>query len=59
MDERHVEALEQQLAQDVAEFRRSLIASNPQIDPGDLDRKTGAYAVRRKVALGVFIGACT
>jgi hypothetical protein len=59
MDERHVEALEQQLAQDVAAFRRSLLASNPQIDPADLERKTGAYAVRRKAALGLFICAST
>jgi hypothetical protein len=59
MDERHAEALEQQLGQDVAEFRRSLIASNPSIDPTDLQQKIGAYAVRRKAALGLFICAST
>jgi hypothetical protein len=59
MDERHVEALEQQLTQEVAAFRRSLLASNPRIDPADLEQKTGAYAVRRKAALGLFICAST
>ena len=59
MDERHAEALEQQLAQDVAEYRRSLVASNPSIDPTDLQQRTGAYAVRRKAALGLFISSST
>jgi len=57
MHERHVEALEEELAQDVAEFKRRLIASSPPDGPPDLQQKVGEYAARRKAELGLFICA--
>jgi hypothetical protein len=57
MDTKHVEALEDRLIQDVAEYRRALTKAEPAIGRLELEQKVGAYTASRKAVLGLFIRA--
>lgn len=57
MDAKHVEALADRLAQDVADYRRALIEAEPDICPWELERKVGGYTASRKAVLGLFTRA--
>jgi hypothetical protein len=57
MDAKHVEALEDRLVQDVAEYRRALTKAEPALGRLELEQKVGEYTASRKAVLGLFIRA--
>ena len=57
MDAKHVEALEDGLVQDVAEYRRALFEAEPKICRLELEQKVGEYTAGRKAVLGLFTRA--
>jgi hypothetical protein len=57
MNAKHVEALEDRLVQDVAEYRRALIEADPRICRVELEQKVGRYTASRKAVLGLFTRA--
>jgi hypothetical protein len=59
MNAKHIEALEDRLVQDVAEYRRALIEAEPKIRRLDLEQKVGEYTATRKAVLGLFTPAET